>query len=236
MMDLQGQRVIVLGGTSGIGLATAAAAAGQGATVTVVSSRRTSVDKALAVLPAGATGRAVDLGRPGEVRALFDDLGEIDHLVYTAGEPLELMNVATLDLDAARNFFTLRYFGALSAVQAAHVRRSITLTTGVAKDRPGPGWAVAASICGAVEALTRALAVELAPVRVNAVSPGVVRSPLWSRMGDDDRERMYREVSAQIPVGRVGEVEDIAEAYLFCMAQPFATGTVLTVDGGAILV
>jgi NAD(P)-dependent dehydrogenase (short-subunit alcohol dehydrogenase family) len=236
MMDLQGQRVIVLGGTSGIGLATAAAAAGQGATVTVVSSRRTSVDKALAVLPAGATGRAVDLGRPGEVRALFDDLGEIDHLVYTAGEPLELMNVATLDLDAARNFFTLRYFGALSAVQAAHVRRSITLTTGVAKDRPGPGWAVAASICGAVEALTRALAVELAPDRVNAVSPGVVRSPLWSRMGDDDRERMYREVSAQIPVGRVGEVEDIAEAYLFCMAQPFATGTVLTVDGGAILV
>jgi NAD(P)-dependent dehydrogenase (short-subunit alcohol dehydrogenase family) len=236
MMDLQGQRVIVLGGTSGIGLATAAAAARQGATVTVVSSRRTSVDKALAVLPAGATGRAVDLGRPGEVRALFDDLGEIDHLLYTAGEPLELMNVATLDLDAARNFFTLRYFGALSAVQAAHVRGSITLTTGTAKDRPGPGWAVVASICGAVEALTRALAVELAPVRVNAVSPGMVRSPLWSRMSDDDRDRMYREAGAQIPVGRVGEVEDIAEAYLFCMTQPFATGTVLTIDGGSILV
>lgn len=235
-MDLQGQRVIVLGGTSGIGLATAAAAARQGATVTVVSSRRTSVDKALAVLPAGATGRAVDLGRPGEVRALFDDLGEIDHLLYTAGEPLELMNVATLDLDAARNFFTLRYFGALSAVQAAHVRGSITLTTGTAKDRPGPGWAVVASICGAVEALTRALAVELAPVRVNAVSPGMVRSPLWSRMSDDDRDRMYREAGAQIPVGRVGEVEDIAEAYLFCMTQPFATGTVLTIDGGSILV
>jgi NAD(P)-dependent dehydrogenase (short-subunit alcohol dehydrogenase family) len=236
MMDLQGQRVIVLGGTSGIGLAAAAAAARQGATVTVVSSRRASVDKALAILPAGATGRAVDLGRPGDVRALFDDLGEIDHLVYTAGEPLELMNAATLDLDAARNFFTLRYFGALSAVQAAHVRGSITLTTGTAKDRPGPGWAVVASICGAVEALTRALAVELAPVRVNAVSPGMVRSPLWSRMSDDDRDRMYREAGAQIPVGRVGEVEDIAEAYLFCMTQPFATGTVLTIDGGSILV
>jgi NAD(P)-dependent dehydrogenase (short-subunit alcohol dehydrogenase family) len=234
-MDLHGQRVTVLGGTSGIGLATAAAAAGQGATVTVVSSRRASVDKALAVLPAGAAGRAVDLGRPGEVRALLDDLGEIDHLVYTAGEPLELMRVATLDLDAARNFFTLRYFGALSAVQAAHVRGSITLTAGVAKDRPGPGWAVAASICGAIEALTRALAVELAPVRVNAVSPGVVRSPLWAGMGDDDRELMYRETGAQLLVGRVGEVEDIAAAYLFCMTQPFATGTVLTVDGGAVL-
>jgi len=235
-MDLQGQHVIVLGGTSGIGLATAAAAARRGATVTVASSRSTSVDKALAVLPAGTTGRVVDLGRPGEVRALFDDLGEIDHLVYTAGEPLALMPVATLDLAAARDFFTVRYFGVLAAVQAARVRESITLTTGVAKDRPGAGWAVAASICGAVQALTKALAVELAPVRVNAVSPGVVRSPVWSRMGEDERERMYRDIGGHIPAGRVGEVEDIAEAYLFCMTQSFATGTVLTVDGGSVLV
>ena len=235
-MDLQGQHVVVLGGTSGIGLATAAAAARIGATVTVASSRSTSVDKALAVLPAGAAGRVVDLGRPDQVRALFDDLGEIDHLVYTAGEPLDLAPMATLDVAAARDFFTLRYFGALSAVQAARVRTSITLTTGVAKDRPGPGWAVAASICGAMEALAKALAVELAPVRVNAVSPGVVRSPLWSRMSQDEREQMYHDIGGHIPAGRVGEVEDIAEAFLFCMTQSFTTGTVLTVDGGSILV
>jgi NAD(P)-dependent dehydrogenase (short-subunit alcohol dehydrogenase family) len=86
-----------------------------------------------------------------------------------------------------------------------------------------------------VEALTKALAVELAPVRVNAVSPGVVRSPLWSRMGEDERERMYHDIGGHIPAGRVGEVEDIAGAYLFCMTQSFATGTVLTVDGGSVL-
>ncbi|HEX5400872.1 MAG TPA: SDR family oxidoreductase [Pseudonocardiaceae bacterium] len=234
-MELRNQSVVVLGGTSGIGLATALAAAEQGAAVTVVSSRQAGVDKAMAVLPAG-TGRVVDLGVPGEVDGLFAEIGEIDHLVYTAGESLALMPVADLDLAAARDFFTLRYFSVLAAVRAARVRHSITLTTGVAKDRPGAGWAVAASICGAVDALTRALAVELAPVRVNAVSPGVVRSPLWSGMSEDDREQMYRGLGAQLPVGRVGEVDDIAAAYLYCMTQPFATGTVLTVDGGTVLV
>ncbi|GAA1905520.1 SDR family oxidoreductase [Streptantibioticus ferralitis] len=239
-MDLHGQRVAVLGGTSGIGLATAIAAAEQGADVTVVSSRRTSVDRALDRLPPGARGRVADLTDAAQVSTLFEELGEIDHLVYTAGEPLALTSLDSLDLDTARSLFTLRYFGALSAAQAAapHLRPggSITLTTGIAKDRPGPGWSTAAGVCGAVEALTRALAVELAPIRVNAVSPGIVRSPLWSQMTGTERERMYEEQGAALPVGRVGEVEEIAQAYLYCITQTFATGTVLTVDGGALLV
>ncbi|MEU7692986.1 SDR family oxidoreductase [Microbispora sp. SCL1-1] len=239
-MDLQGQRVVVLGGTSGIGLATAESAARQGAVVTVASSRPSSVERALSLLPDGCEGRVADLTDARAVGRLFEDLGEFSHLVYTAGEPLTMMPVDTLDLDAARDFFGLRYFGALGAVRAAlpYLRKdgSITLTTGIAKDRPGPGWAVAASICGAMEALTKALAVELAPVRVNVVSPGFVRSPLWSAMGEEERERMYAGIGASIPAGRVGEVEDIARAYLFLMTEPFATGTVLTVDGGNVLV
>lgn len=100
---------------------------------------------------------------------------------------------------------------------------------------PGSGWAVAASICGAVESLTRALAVELAPIRVNAVCPGVVRSPLWASMTQASREQLYRDTAASVPAGRVGEVEDIAYAYLYCLTQPFATGSVVTVDGGTTL-
>lgn len=238
-MDLHEQRVVVLGGTSGTGFATAKAAAARGAEVTVVSSRPASVDRALADLPPGTRGKAADLTDTAQVLRLFEDLGRFDHLVFTAGEPLALMSLDTLDLEQAREFFTLRYFGALWAVHAAipHLRPggSITLTTGVAGQRPGPGWAVAASICGAVESLTRALAVELAPIRVNAVSPGIVRSPLWASMTQTSREQFYRDTAASIPAGRVGEVDDIAQAYLYCLTQRFATGSILAVDGGAVL-
>jgi NAD(P)-dependent dehydrogenase (short-subunit alcohol dehydrogenase family) len=239
VMDLDGQRVVILGGTSGTGLATAKAAAGRGAAVTVISRQPASLDRALAELPPGARGRAADLSDPALVSSLFDDLGDIDHLVFTAGEPLALMDIAALDLDKAREAFALRYFGALWAVHAAapHLQPggSITLTSGMASRRPGPGWAVAASICGAVESLTRALAVELAPIRVNAVCPGVLRSPLWATMTDASREQLYRDSAASIPAGRVGEVDDVAHAYLYCLTQPFATGSILTVDGGAAL-
>ncbi|MGC0421398.1 SDR family oxidoreductase [Embleya sp. AB8] len=238
-MNLHGQRVVVLGGTSGIGLATAMLAAERGAEVTVVSGNPVSVDRALAQLPAGSRGQAVDLTDTAAVRALFEGLGPIDHLVFTAGEPPALMTMDTLDPDRARKFFEVRFFGALFAVQAAAPRLrpggSVTLTTGIAGDRPGPGWSVAASICGAVSALTRALAVELAPIRVNAVSPGMVRSPLWDSMTETDREQMYQDTAAAIPLGRIGEVEDIAQAYLSFITQPFATGSVLTLDGGTVL-
>jgi NAD(P)-dependent dehydrogenase (short-subunit alcohol dehydrogenase family) len=232
--------MVIVGGTSGIGFATARAALDAGAEVLVASAKQSSVDRALGQLPSGATGRALDVSDISAVESFFTDVGELDHLVYTAGEALVLMPLAELDVDQARSFFQTRYFGALSVVRAAapHIRAggSITLTTGVASARPRPGWSVGASVCGAVEALTRALAVELAPVRVNAVSPGVVRSPLWAGMAEVEREQMYRGMAESLPVGHVAETDEIAHAYLYCMTQTFATGSILTVDGGAVLV
>ncbi|MDT4933831.1 MAG: hypothetical protein QOK11_1723 [Pseudonocardiales bacterium] len=233
--------VAVLGGTSGIGLATALAAAEAGAHVHVVSSRESSVSRALAALPETAHGSLADLSSPDAVRSALDAIGTIDHLVFTAGEPLTIMPVLEMDLGRAHAFFELRFFSALAAVQAAlpHLRDggSITLTTGTAFHRPGAGWSVAAGITGAVIGTTRALAVELGPrLRVNAVSPGFVRSPLWDSMPDADREAMYAAAGAAAPLGRVAEVADVAAAYLYCMTQHFATGTVLTVDGGSLLV
>nr|WP_314072778.1 SDR family oxidoreductase [uncultured Roseococcus sp.] len=238
-MTLQGKRIIVLGGSSGIGLAVAQAAAGQGASVAIASSRRARLDEALATLPAGTEGHALDLGDEAAVEALFARLGAFDHLVFTAGESLQLGALATTDLETARGFFGLRYWGALIAAKhgSAHLRPggSITFTSGLAAARPRAGWALGASICGAMEGLTRALAVELAPLRVNIVSPGVVKTPLWAGMAEADREALYRNVAGALPVGHAGEPREVAEAYLYAMRQTYGTGQVIAVDGGGRL-
>jgi NAD(P)-dependent dehydrogenase (short-subunit alcohol dehydrogenase family) len=239
-MNLQGQHVVVIGGTAGIGLAVARGAQRAGARVTVASRRPGSVEAALRDLGPDAAGRVADVLDADSVDALFEATGPVDHLVYTAGEPLSMQTMAELDLDRARAFFDGRYFGALNAVRAALPRLqsggSITLTSGSAAWRPAAGWALGASVCGAVSSLMRALAVELAPLRVNAVAPGVLRSGVWAELSEADREAMYGHQGATLPAGRVGEVEDAADAYLYCMAQTHTTGTVLHIDGGALLV
>jgi NAD(P)-dependent dehydrogenase (short-subunit alcohol dehydrogenase family) len=239
-MAMQGQRVVILGGSSGIGLATAQAAAEQGASVAIVSSNKVRVDQAVAVLPAGTEGHAVDLTDEAQVKALFAAVGSFDHLVFTAGETLELGRLVETNLAAARRFFDLRYWGAYTAAKhgSGSIRPggSIVFTSGLAGARPHSGWSLGASICSAMEGLTRALAVELAPIRVNIVSPGVVRSPLWSNMAEEDRNALYSKMAESLPAGHVGEVEEIAKAYIYLMQQTYGTGQVLGVDGGGALV
>jgi NAD(P)-dependent dehydrogenase (short-subunit alcohol dehydrogenase family) len=239
-MTLNEKRIVVLGGSSGIGLATAQAAAREGAMVVIASSRKTRIDDALATLPTGTEGHVLDLADTDATEALFARLGSFDHLVFTAGETLQLGSLATTDVDAARRFFALRYWGAYCAAKygSGSIRKggSIVFTSGIAGQRPQRGWALGASICAAMEGLARALAIELAPIRVNIVSPGVVRSPLWANMGEADRNALYREMAERLPVGHVGDVEEIAEAYLYLMRQSYSTGQVLVVDGGAVLV
>jgi NAD(P)-dependent dehydrogenase (short-subunit alcohol dehydrogenase family) len=239
-IGLQGKRVIILGGSSGIGLAVAEQATSQGANVVVVSSDSERVKKAIQTVGGDAEGQTVDLSDEQAVAAIFTKLGSFDHLIFTAGDSLHVHELAATDLKQARRAFELRYWSALAAVKygSPHIRKggSIVLTTGVAGRRPHKGWVVAASVCGTIEALTRALAIELAPIRVNAVSPGVVRTNLWQNMSAADREHLYESVGDSLPVGRVGEAEDIAQAYLFLMQEGFSTGQTVVVDGGTVLV
>jgi NAD(P)-dependent dehydrogenase (short-subunit alcohol dehydrogenase family) len=236
---LHNKRVVILGGSSGIGLAVAEQAASQGAKLVIASSNAERVQKAIESLGGNAQGHTLDLSDEQAVETLFAKLGAFDHLVFTAGDSLHLHNLATTDLKQARRAFELRYWAALAAVKygSKNIRKggSVVLTTGVAGQRPQKGWVVAASVCGTIDALTRALAVELAPIRVNAVSPGAVRTNLWQSMSAAEREQMYESVGKSQPVGRVGEPHDIAQAYVFLMQEEFGTGQILVVDGGAVL-
>ena len=238
-MGLEGKRVVVLGGSSGIGLAAARVAAAKGASVVIASSRKSSVDKALRALPAGSEGHVLDLADEPSLKALFAELGDFDHLLFTAGETLQLGPLPATEIAAARGFFNLRFWGAYMAAKygSGSIRPggSIVFTSGMAGARPRPGWSLGASVCAAMEGLTRALAVELAPIRVNIVAPGIVKTPLWGNVPEGQRENMYRDAAGRLPVGHVGEPDEVAEAYLYLMQQTYITGQVLIVDGGGTL-
>jgi NAD(P)-dependent dehydrogenase (short-subunit alcohol dehydrogenase family) len=239
-MTLAGKRVVVLGGSSGIGLATAQVAAQSDASVVIASSRKARVDAALATLPAGAEGHALDLTNEPSVKSFFGALGPFDHLVFTAGEALHIGTLSETDIAAARDFFGVRFWGAYMAAKygSGSIRPggSIIFTSGQAGVRPRAGWSLGASVCSAMEGLTRALAVELAPIRVNVVSPGMVKSPLWGHIPERDREALYRQTGAKLPVGHVGDCDEVAQAYLYLMQQTYGTGQVIRVDGGGALV
>ena len=238
--ELSGKRIVVLGGSSGIGLAVAQQVVARGGRAIIASSNAERVKQAVATLEGQAEGYAVDLSDEHSVEDFFQKLDDFDHLVFTAGDTLQLTDLATIDLGAARQAFELRYWAVLAAVKHAktHIREggSIVLTTGIAGERPHKGWTLAASVCGAIVSLTRALAVELAPIRVNAVSPGVVRTDLWKNMQEQDREAMYESVGSHLLVGRVGEASEIARAYLYLMQEGYSTGQTVVVDGGALLI
>ena len=238
-MSLQNSRVLVIGGTSGIGLAVAQLAAERGAVPIVASRRQASVDRALETLPAGAVGLTVDLLDDAALASAAERIGDVDHVVFTAGDPLQFTRLSELSGDRVAAFFGTRFVGALNAVRtfAPHVSAggSITLTSGTAAHTPGFG-VLPVSVCGAMNAATTALAFELAPIRVNAVAPGVVRTPLWDALDADARDEMFARAERELPLRRVGDVTDAALAYVYCMEQTFGTGTVIVVDGGTLLV
>jgi len=244
MTTLKGKRVVVLGGTSGIGLAVAQAAAEEGASVVVASHREEAVNRARAALSAQpgseVTAQVVDVSREDAIQAFFTGAGRFDHLAYTCGDDLPIGPLARVDLRVARARFEVRYWGAVAAVKygAPSIREggSIVLTSGFSATRPRPGWTSQASIQSAVEGLTRALALELGPLRVNAVSPGVSRTPRWDAWTEEARAAFYRNEVERLPVKRVGEASDLAAAFIYLMKNPYATGCVLPVDGGGALV
>jgi NAD(P)-dependent dehydrogenase (short-subunit alcohol dehydrogenase family) len=233
--QLSGQRVVVAGGTSGMGRATVQAAAAMGAEV-IAAGRRPVAERE--PVP-GVRQMAADVTDEESVRQLFGEVGELDHLLVTAspGRPGAFLGQ---DLAAARSFMDGKFFGSWMCARyaAPHLRSrgSITFVTGGAVVRPPAHGSMITAAFAALEALTRALAVELGPLRINAIRPGYTDSDVWSFLSAAERGDLRRRVAGAMPVRRMGTPEDIAHTAVFLMTNPQVTGAVLEVTGGETLV
>lgn len=230
---LTGKKIVVVGGSSGIGLATAELAQKQGAQVTIASHNAERLKAAADKI--GAAAIPADVSSDDSVAALFRACGPVDHVVVTAAQ-LRSGPFKTVSMDDVRATFEGKFWGAWRCARAAEIRPggSLTLVSGFLSVRPRPASAIVSAANGALESLTRALALELAPVRVNCVSPGIIDTPIRAAMPDAARKEMLAKTAAGLPVGRVGLAEDIALQIHAFIGNSFATGAIVYIDGGAL--
>jgi NAD(P)-dependent dehydrogenase (short-subunit alcohol dehydrogenase family) len=236
--SIMSQHTVIIGGTAGIGLATAQQLAAEGHRVTVAGRNAERAAAAVAALAhPEAQAVAADLTDRASLDAMFARLGPIDHLVVTAPGTGGVGTLAELDLESLDRAFSTKFLATAHAVQAAlptlAKTGSITLLSAGSAQAALPGTAGLAAVNGAVEALVPTLALELAPIRVNAVAPGVVDTAWWDRVVPaDQRAGVLESFVKQTPVGRNGRAEDIADAIALLVRNGFITGIVIPVDGG----
>lgn len=243
MAVLMGKKVIVSGGSSGIGLGVAEAALNRGAELVIVGRSPARLEAAKRSLGSSAHVRtiAADMAEEAEIARLFAETGPFDHLVSTAGTPPPGSPIGETDLEDVRNFVDNKLIGAILVAKHACSRLtsggSMTFTSGINKDRPPvPGGAVVSAIAGSFSYFARALALELAPVRVNVISPGWVQTPMFDQLAGDAKTGLFEAMAARLPAGKIAAPSDIAPAYVYAMESEFTTGQTIHIDGGQSMI
>ena len=236
MQTLNNQRVLVIGGTSGIGFATAAAAVDSGASVTVASRNQEKLHTVAAKFGAAVQTRVLDTGDNNLLEHFFQQEQPWDHVVVSAAQT-KGGPVRSLSLTDAAAAMDSKFWGAYRTARAARIKDggSLTLISGFLSERPSGTAVLQGAINAALEALVRGLALEFAPIRVNAVSPGLIETPIWDGLPSEKRKVLFESTASHLPVGRIGQPNDIANAVLFVMTTSFVTGSTVRVDGGAVI-
>jgi NAD(P)-dependent dehydrogenase (short-subunit alcohol dehydrogenase family) len=232
---MKNQHVVIIGGSSGMGYAIAELALHRGARVTIGS--RSAEKTQAAAQRLGAAAQVIDTTDEASVQAFFASCGAVDHLVVS-GSSVKTGTLADLPLADAEFSFRSKFFGPYLCAKHAKMNASgsITFFSGILSRRPGMNDAILGGVNAAVEAMGRALARDLAPVRVNTLSPGMTRDTgAYLGMSEAARETMYAGIASKLPTGTVGKPQDIAAAVLMLMQNPFITGVTLDVDGGGVL-
>jgi NAD(P)-dependent dehydrogenase (short-subunit alcohol dehydrogenase family) len=240
LQPLKDRKVVVVGGTSGMGLGAARAALEAGAQVVVASRRPEKARAAVAADTDLFEHALVDITDDVSIRQLFETVGDLDHLLVSATPKAKDGPFLEQDVEAARAIMNGKFFGSWACARYAAPRMraggSITFLTGGAAIRPRAGIATVTATFAALEALSQALALELGPLRVNTIRPGLVDSDMWNFLDEAGREKLRRMAREAFPARRIGTIEDIGHAALFLMTNPYVTGAVLEVSGGETLV
>lgn len=253
---LRGARVLIIGGSSGIGFGLAQALIEHHASVIIASSSQPRLDRAVTHLQQSAPsptttvhGIQCNLNNEATLRdevadlfAQIAPLGKLDHVVHTAGDALSLGPIESFSLPEIKQAGMLRFFAPL--VVAQHLRANLTpgpvasytFTSGGLSERPRPGWVVVMAYLTGLEGMSRALARELAPLRVNVVGPGPVDTPLWDAHAEaDDGAALREQLVRGMATGRFAQVEDVVEAYLYILKDRNVTGSFVKTNGGGLL-
>jgi NAD(P)-dependent dehydrogenase (short-subunit alcohol dehydrogenase family) len=235
---LDGSSVVIIGGGSGMGLATAKMARTAGATVTIAGRDGDRLERAQGEIGENTRAIRMDVSNEQDVARLFESVEPVDHIVTLAGTAAfgRISDSNTTELRAPME---VRFWGSLYICKYAPPKMgasgSITLSSGVVVERPAPGRSLGAASTAATEAFGRAMALELAPIRVNTVRPGGIDTPMTQRLFGDRRDSFIAKEAQRLPVGRFGVPEDVARAIVFLMTDGYVTGVTLTVDGGHLL-
>lgn len=232
------QSILIIGGSSGMGLATAELMQKQDYDVAIAGRTASKLEEAAKSIP-GAKTFQLDLLDESSLKNFFQSAPIFNHLVISAADFI-VGPFLELDTSEARRFFDSKFWGQYTAAKYGSAKiasgGSITFFSGIASEKPSQGLSVASAINGAIEALTRALAFELAPLRVNAISPGIIETPVWNGMPEEKRKAFFQHAGAKLPARRIGQPEDIAQAVRFLIECPFMTGEVISCDGGGRLI
>lgn len=236
MASIANSRVLVIGGSSGIGLAVARQALAAGAEVTAVSRSAAKLAAACEELGGSLATAVLDTGDAEGVERFFADRAPFGHVVVSAAQTAS-GPVRVLSLDDAKRAMESKFWGAYRVARAVRLteRGTLTLISGFLSERPSASSVLQGAINAALEALGRGLALELAPIRVNTVSPGLIDTPLWDKLDETARQAMFLRVAGNLPARAIGQPSDVANAVLFAMTTPFATGSTIRVDGGGVI-
>ena len=237
MFELEGQRVLIAGGSSGIGLGTAKIALEAGADVTIAGRSAERLEAAVASLGGKVETASLDATSDAAVEDYFAKSGNWDHVVTTLGKGGRGL-IQDLEMKTALTAMDDKFWAYFRIARAAKITKggSLTFITGGLGQKPAPGAAMLSATNAAVEGLTLGLAIDFAPTRVNAVSPGPIDTPLWEQMPPDARKQYFEMIENKLPARRFGAPEDVGKAVVMLMCNSFMTGVVFQVDGGSAIV